>query len=67
MRFLIGALALTVICALAGAPAIFVLGRSALTAADRQNLSAIKKNRGKLSHIEKQLNTGPNQADAAVN
>ena len=53
MRFFIGALALTVICALFGAPALFVLGRSGLTAADRQNLSTIKKDRGKLSHIEK--------------
>ena len=58
MRFFIGALALTVICAIAGAPALFVLGRSGLTAADRQNLSTIKKDRGKLSHIEKQLGPG---------
>jgi hypothetical protein len=55
MRVFIGALALTVICVLAGAPAVFVLGRSALTAADRQSLSAVKKDRGKLSHIERHL------------
>ena len=65
MRFFIGALALTVICALAGAPAVFVLGRSALTAADRQALSAAKKDRGKLSHIEKHLGK-PAQKPALV-
>ena len=57
MRFLIGALALTVICALFAAPALVVLGRSPLSASDRQDLSTIKKDRGKLSHIEKQLGT----------
>jgi hypothetical protein len=57
MRFFIGALALTVICALFGAPALIVLGRSPLSASDRQDLSAIKKDRGRLSHIEKQLGT----------
>jgi hypothetical protein len=57
MRFFIGALALTVICAIFGAPALIVLGRAPLSASDRQDLSAIKKDRGKLSHIEKQLGT----------
>ena len=55
MRFFIGALALTVICALFAAPALIVLGRAPLSASGRQDLSAIKKDRGKLSHIEKQL------------
>jgi hypothetical protein len=66
MRFFIGAVALTVICALFGAPALIVLGRSPLTASDRQDLSAIKKDRGKLSHIEKQLGT-PDRVNTAVN
>jgi hypothetical protein len=66
MRFFIAALALTVICALFGAPALVVLGRSPLTASDRQALSAIKKDRGKLSHIEKQLGK-PVQVNTAVN
>jgi hypothetical protein len=57
MRFFIGALSLTVICPLFGAPALTVLGRAPLSASDRQDLSIIKKDRGKLSHIEKRLGT----------
>jgi hypothetical protein len=45
---------------------LLVLGRSPLTASDRQDLSTIKKDRGKLSHIEKQLGT-PVQVKTAVN
>jgi hypothetical protein len=36
---------------------LIVLGRAPLSASDRQDLSAIKKDRGKLSHVEKQLGT----------
>jgi hypothetical protein len=54
MKFLIGALALTVICAIFVAPAVLLFG-GPLTASDRQNLNVIKKDRGKLSHIEKHL------------
>ena len=67
MKFFIGALALTVICALLGTPAVLVLGRAPLSASDRQDLSTIKRDRGKLSHIEGQLNVKPNQAGPAVN
>ena len=67
MKFFIGALALTVICALLGTPAVLVLGRSPLSASDWQALSTIKKERGKLPHIEGQLNIKPSQTTPAVN
>jgi hypothetical protein len=66
MRFFIGALALTVICAIFGTPAVLLLGLTPLTASDRQNLSVIKKDRGKLSHIEKHL-AKPKAAKVEVN
>jgi hypothetical protein len=66
MKFFIGALALTVICAIFGASAVLVLGWSPLTAGNRQDFSIIKKDRGKLSYIERQL-LKPKQAKVEVN
>jgi hypothetical protein len=45
MRFIIGALALTVICVLVGSPAALLLGWSPLTAGDRQTVSKSVKDR----------------------
>jgi hypothetical protein len=66
MKFFIGALALTVICAIFVMPAVLLLGWSSLTAAHRQSLGVIAKDRGKLSHIERQF-TRPKDAATGVN
>jgi hypothetical protein len=66
MKFFIGALALTVIGAIFVMPIVLLLGWSSLTAAHRQSLGAIPKDRGKLSHIERQLTT-PKDAAISLN
>lgn len=66
MKFFIGAVALTVIGAIFVMPVVLLLGLYPLTASDRQSLGAIKKDRGKLSHIEKGLSR-PADATRAVN
>jgi hypothetical protein len=66
MKLFIGALALTVIGAIFVMPVELLLGWSSLTAAHRQSLGAITKNRGKLSHIERQL-SGPTDPATALN
>ena len=43
MRFLVGAIALLVICVLVGTPAAFVLGWSPLSASHRQSLITTTK------------------------
>ncbi|HSD92134.1 MAG TPA: hypothetical protein VLB11_03820 [Methyloceanibacter sp.] len=55
MKFIIGVLALAVIGAIFVAPVVLLLGWYPLTATDRQKLGAVVKDRGKLSHIERQL------------
>jgi hypothetical protein len=66
MKFLIGVLALTVIGAIFVMPVVLLLGLHPLTASDRQSLGAIGKDRGKLSHIEREL-ARPARAATAVN
>jgi hypothetical protein len=55
MKFLIAAVALVVVGAIFVAPVVLLLGLYPLTASDRQKLGAVLKDRGKLSHIERQL------------
>ncbi|HYJ58065.1 MAG TPA: hypothetical protein VEW64_01770 [Methyloceanibacter sp.] len=63
MKFFIGVLALTVIGAIFVMPVVLLLGLHPLTASDRQSL---EKDRGKLSHIEREL-ARPARAATAVN
>lgn len=63
MKFFIGVLALTVIGAIFVMPVVLLLGLHPLTASDRQSLG---KDRGKLSHIEREL-ARPARAATAVN